>query len=389
MCPSREPALSGLDGEASELPGPREAFLDVVRSPGGPVSRGEHIGERLLVADSARHLKRLARERRLALINSRVGERRRQAAHKPRPECALLPAERNERPLQELCDRPGHGWVHLQPQRSPEAERRASELDRITQLLGKRGRPEACLTRLLQLAGAPARLAERKQQLALPPLVQPPPTSLGTVDGTGVMGRSFVVGQPRRGLLRRGHAVANRLVGIAPAARCEEVTCKLGGIRLGALEAERLERLPRPPVEQSPAYAGWSPVEGLPHESMGEAKPSRHLFELGEEPGIERLLERSFQLTRGALRKGGERFELELLPENGGERQGFLRSLAEACQSALDHLTNTLRDADTFEQLRRLGRLLRFPERIVVHQLAQHLYEEERVSAGLLPENLR
>src|ERR687895_145534 len=143
MCPSREPALSGLDGEASELPGPREAFLDVVRSPGGPVSRGEHIGERLLVADSARHLKRLARERRLALIDSRVGERRRQAAHKPRPECAPLLAERNERPLQKLCDRPGDGWVHLQPQRSTEAERRAGEPHGITLLLRMLGRLNA------------------------------------------------------------------------------------------------------------------------------------------------------------------------------------------------------------------------------------------------------
>ena len=283
------------------------SLLDALRLRHRPAPRVEGRRERRGVADPLGHLHRLHRQAGAALAVRSEVEADGEAAHDLGLQRAVLVTEQLERVLE-----PGHLLlVDDAGQRTlpADGEGRASHLVAMAEGLGRRRRRPERSAAGVRLPTLDLGIAERDEHVD-PGVVGGIPQLEG-VERHLVEAGALLVGHELHRAVPGAQGVADRLLGRPGAGALGEVEGELGqaALHLGGLALDRLTDL----QVQAHAPGGRDvPVEGLPHDRVGEAVVAGDVRLLGEQASGDGLVQQVEQLVALAVADDLQRVQVEL-----------------------------------------------------------------------------
>ena len=359
-------AVAGGDRERDDLARVGQPLSGGVRRVQRGLGGGQRGRDRDRVADPARHLDRLLHQLLAARAGRAVAQRRGQAREQPDAQRAVVRSDGDE-PFLEQRDEAVVGEPVRPQEPSAVARGGAGEHQRQSGRPCHVRRPQARRLRARVVPAPALRVTERQQQL----------TALRggrraarveRRERQRVQPHRLLVGQLRDRAGARAPGVADRL----GRGGLVEVMRELGEMRIELGRVDGLERLAHAAMQLDPPSPGQTVIGGVPDQGVREAHAADRAWDLGDHARFGRLVE---QVQDGAALEPADArqgVEIELAPEDRGQREQLVAVVRQVAQPAADRLADAVRDGQ--RRLRELPLPAEQP-----HDLA----DEQRVALGL------
>ena len=195
----------------------------------------------------------------------------------------------------------------------------------------------------------------------------------------------LLVGEHRDRLLGRSQRIRDGLLRVLGVSRAGEVIGELGQVAGAATPLGRLDRLAHALVEPGPPWHRHPLVQRLPDQRVREQVVAWLLVGLDQEPGRERLLERAQELILAEHDDPLEQRSVHIAADHRCHPEEIDRGSLEPAQAPGDDLRDALGQPDAPER----GGARAAGVRPRLDQVADDLFDEERVALGLRVEGVR